>query len=279
MTDHSPLSSPSLRIAAIQWQFRAYKHPAEWWQALEWQIRMARDDYSAQLIVLPEYFFADHPGEWPTHDVVCTALREFSARYQVWIVAGSLPFVAGNDLRNRCWISGPAGELFHQDKIHITPWERDTWGMVGGDVLYVFDILGTKMAVAICYDVEFPEQVRALADRGAEILCVPYCTDDAHGHHRVTRCAMARAIENTIYVAAAGCVGSLSSRPGFAHHYAASMVVTPCDIGFPPAGIAAQAEPLQPQCLIAALDLAQLHAARAHGTVQPRNNLRRDLFR
>jgi predicted amidohydrolase len=269
----------TLRIAAIQWQFHSYTNSADWWQALEWQIRIARDDYFAVLVIFPDYLFADHPGAWPPHAAVCAALGKFSARYQVWIIGGSLPFVAENGLRNRCWISGPAGELHHQDKIHITPWERETWGMVGGDDLQVLDILGTKVAVAICYDVEFPEQVRAMADRGVEILCVPYCTDDAHGHCRVTRCAQARAIENTLYVVAAGCVGSLQHRPGFGHHYAASLIATPCDVGFPPAGIAAQAEPLQPQCIVASIDLALLRAARDHGTVSPRADLRRDLFR
>jgi predicted amidohydrolase len=132
--------------------------------------------------------------------------------------------------------------------------------------------------VAICYDVEFPEQIRALADAGAEVLCVPYCTDDANGHHRVTRCALARAVENTIYVVTAGGVGSIRNREGFAHHYAESVIATPCDVGFPADGILARALPGQAQCLVADLDLALLRKKRAAGTVLPLRDLRRDLF-
>jgi predicted amidohydrolase len=107
---------------------------------------------------------------------------------------------------------------------------------------------------------------------------VPYCTDDANGHHRVTRCALARAVENTMYVVTAGGVGSIRNREGFAHHFAESVIATPCDVGFPADGILARALPGQAQCLIADLDLALLRKKRTSGTVLPLRDLRRDLF-
>ena len=47
----------------------------------------------------------------------------------------------------------------------------------------------------ICYDSEFPELARHLADQGAMILFVPFCTDTSNGYYRVRHCAQARAIE------------------------------------------------------------------------------------
>jgi len=54
--------------------------------------------------------------------------------------------------------------------------------------------------ILICYDIEFPEVARVLAEAGAEILFVPSCTDGREGFCRVRYCAQARAIENQVYV-------------------------------------------------------------------------------
>lgn len=267
-----------LRVGCLQWKFGNFATSEAFWDECEWQIRTAKEDYRVQLLVLPEYLAADHPGDWPSHEIWTTRLLHLSKELNLWIVGGSLPFADATGLFNRCWITGPQGQLHHQDKLHITPWEKQTWQMLGGSACKIIDIGHCRIAVAICYDVEFPEQIRAYADAGAELICVPYCTDDAQGHHRVTLCARARAIENTVYIAAAGCVGTLRTRAGFAHHYASSLVATPCDIGYPSAGLAIQADPGSAQCLIAELDLAQLRNTRQNGTVLPLLDRRKDLF-
>jgi hypothetical protein len=51
--------------------------------------------------------------------------------------------------------------------------------------------------VVICYDVEFPELSRLMADEGMNILFVPFLTDTKNGYTRVKHCAQARAIENS----------------------------------------------------------------------------------
>jgi hypothetical protein len=56
------------------------------------------------------------------------------------------------------------------------------------------------------------------------------------------------------------------------------MIATPCDIGFPFEGVAARAHADQPGVIVTELDLALLRIRRQGGTVQPRENLRRDLF-
>ena len=270
--------NPRLRVACLQWQHRDFSHAEEFWTELSWQVRIAREDYAAELLVLPEYVAAGLPGHWPSEREWKEKLSALAKQHGLWIVGGSLPHPCAKGLRNRCWIVGPEGQQQAQDKLHITPWEASTWQMVGGAELLVIDVGLCKIGVAICYDVEFPEQIRALAEAGVEVLCVPYCTDDEHGHHRVNRCALARAVENTMYVVTAGGVGSIRQRDGFAHHHAASVIATPCDIGFPAAGLLAQALPGQAQCLVADLDLGLLREKRTKGTVLPLRDLRRDLF-
>ena len=269
----------NVRIACLQWEFHSLTDESSFWREFEWQLRMAREDYAVDLVILPEYAAAGFPGGWPEQGVWKDFLLRVAAEQRFWIVGGTMPFPSDRGLLNRCGIAGPQGQWHHQDKLHITPWEKNTWNMIGGDKWQVIDIGLCKIAVAICYDVEFPEQIRAYAEAGAELLCVPYCTDDVNGHHRVTRCALARAVENTMYVATAGCVGTLRDREGFEHHHAQSLIATPCDIGFPMAGIAARAERGRAQCLVAEIDLTRLREARTHGTVLPMKDVRRDLFR
>jgi predicted amidohydrolase len=56
-----------------------------------------------------------------------------------------------------------------------------------------------KIGIVICYDVEFPELSRLMADEGMNILFVPFLTD-TKTVTRVKHCAQARAIENECYV-------------------------------------------------------------------------------
>ena len=81
--------------------------------------------------------------------------------------------------------------------------------MKGGNKFKVFETDCAKIGILICYDVEFPELSRLLADEGMEILFVPFLTDTQNAFIRVKHCAMARAIENECFVAIAGSVGNL----------------------------------------------------------------------
>ena len=65
-----------------------------------------------------------------------------------------------------------------------------------------------KVAINVCYDVEFPEMARIACQKGAKILFVPFSTDEKHGFQRVKYCSQARAIENQAYVVGVNRVGS-----------------------------------------------------------------------
>ena len=131
----------------------------------------------------------------------------------------------------------------------------------------------------ICYDVEFPEAARYLADQGAEILFVPFCTDNRQGYLRVRYCAQARAIENQIYVALAGNVGNLPDVSNLDINYGQAAVLTPSDFAFARDGIAAEADSNEETLLVCDVDLDDLHASRNDGTVTPRLVRCADLFR
>ncbi len=109
--------------------------------------------------------------------------------------------------------------------------------MKGGNEIKVFDTDCGKVGILICYDVEFPELGRILAEQGMQILFVPFLTDTQNGYNRVRFCAQARAIENECYVAIAGCVGNLPRVNNMDLQYAQSAVLTPSDFAFPVTGV------------------------------------------
>ena len=135
-----------------------------------------------------------------------------------------------------------------------------------------------KIGVLICYDSEFPEAARYLADQGAEIIFVPFCTNDRQGYLRVRTCSAARAVENQVYVALTGNVGNLPDVQNMDVQYGQAAIFTPSDFMFARDGIAAEADSNEETVLICDLDLDDLHEARALGTVTPRVDRREDLF-
>jgi hypothetical protein len=59
----------------------------------------------------------------------------------------------------------------------------------GGDTIQTFDTDCGKIGIVICYDVEFPELSRLMADEGMNILFVPFLTDTQNGYTRKTLCS------------------------------------------------------------------------------------------
>jgi len=280
-----------MRIASVQWDMRRPESSDAFFERAAYFVETAVADYAAKLVVCPEYFtlpLLALERRMRAKDGIRTLAgrtEEVNARlaalaggHGVWIVAGSQPVLRDGRLLNVAFVFGPRGERIEQPKLHITPWEREAWDVVGGEGLAVIDTGEVTFGVQICYDVEFPEPTRALAERGIELLVVPYCTDDRRGHLRVTRCAMARAVENQLAVVTAGCVGHLPRVPAANLHFAESGVFTPVDLAFPNDGIAALAQAGQEQLLIAEVDLGVLRASRGEGTVTPLKDRRRDLF-
>ncbi|MBL9155446.1 MAG: carbon-nitrogen hydrolase family protein [Verrucomicrobiales bacterium] len=285
--------SPSLRVACVPWRVDRVTSFEAFVSRVRYFVETARADYGAEVVLFPEFFTVPLlTTEAPMEAMggIRHLARQFTepfrermaalaAEWGVYLVAGSHPVEQPDgSLRNVAMIFRPDGSRIDQPKLHITPWETETWNIAGGGSLAVIETPKARLGVLICYDVEFPEAVRALADEGVEVLLVPYCTDNRQGWLRVTKCAAARAVESQIYVATAGIVGSLDGVPGMNVHFGRSAVYTPSDFGFARDGIEAESEANEEALLIADLNLASLRRSRAAGTVTPINDRRPDLF-
>lgn len=121
---------------------------------------------------------------------------------------GTVPFIdADGRLRNRAPIVSD-GRVLHQDKIHLTPWEKT---FHGGDRVRVWDFMGHRLAVLVCLDIEIPELASALRRMPVDLLLVPSATESVFGVERVHRCASARAVELGCFVAVSQLTGVAES--------------------------------------------------------------------
>lgn len=280
-----------LRVACAQVAFRPWTDRDAFLRHIDGFV-VAAAAQSADLIVFPEWFtlgLMEPHGELGPHGAIRrhaqeaeTLLSAFAAqsrRSGVWIAAGSLPMLYGDRLLNVGCLLGPQDQRFDQAKLHPTPDERELWALSGGDALSAVETPFGVVATLICYDVEFPELARRVADQGARLLITPYATDLRAGHLRVTLCARARAIENQLFVACAGNVGLAPTIPNMETHHAISAAYTPCDHGFARDGVAVEAPENVEALAIADLDLDRLDRARAGGSVRPFADRRHDLYR
>lgn len=279
-----------VRLGLIQWQMRSYLTLDDLMRQVEYFVD-AVSGYRADFALFPELFNAPLMAA-NNHLSVSESIRElakhtnnivdkFSAlaiSYNINIIAGSMPELIGNDLYNVGFLCRRDGTVERYEKLHVTPDEAKVWGMKGGHELKAFDTDCGKIGILICYDSEFPELSRLLADEGMNILFVPFLTDTQNGYSRVRNCAQARAIENECYVAIAGSVGNLPNVDNMDIQYAQSMVFTPCDFAFPANGIKAEATPNTEMILITDVDLDLLRELHQYGSVRNLKDRRTDLF-
>lgn len=211
-------------------------------------------------------------------DEILQKFSNLSISYNINIVSGSMPEIKAGKLYNVGYLCKRDGTVERYEKLHVTPDEAKVWGMQGGEQLKVFDTDCGRVGVLICYDSEFPELSRLLADQGMDILFVPFLTDTQNGYSRVRNCSQARAIENECYVAIAGSVGNLPYVHNMDIQYAQSMVFTPCDFTFPTNGIKAEATPNTEMILIADVDIDLLRELHQFGSVRNLKDRRKDVF-
>lgn len=280
----------NVRLGLIQWQMRPYASLDEMFSQVEYFVDSI-SAYKSDFALLPELFNGPLLAEFNDLDEaeamrglaqytpeIKNTFKELAIKYNVNIITGSLPSIENDKLKNVGYICHRNGKIDSYEKIHITPDETKAWGIKGGETLKVYDTDAGKVGVLICYDVEFPELPRLLAEQGMQILFVPFLTDTQNAYMRVRTCAMARAIENECFVAITGSVGNLPKVDNMDISYSQSAVFTPCDFAFPANGIKSEATPNTEMILIVDVDLQLLDELHTYGSVRNLKDRRKDFY-
>jgi predicted amidohydrolase/GNAT superfamily N-acetyltransferase len=282
----------SVRVGVIQYQQRRVRSFDEFAHQVEYFVDVVAD-YKADFAVFPELFTLQllsieneqvPASEAIAHltrytDRVKSLLSDLAVGYNINIIGGSHPTLDDDGhVLNICYVCLRDGSIHRQAKIHPTPNERYWWHIQGGSEVSTIMTDCGPIGVNICYDSEFPELARHLVDQGAQILFVPFCTDERQSYLRVRYCGQARAVENQCYVVLAGNVGNLPNVDNMDIQYAQSCVLSPCDFPFSRDGIAADTTPNVEMVAFADLRMDDLRQARRSGTVQNLKDRRFDLY-
>ena len=169
----------------------------------------------ATLVLFPEYssYFTPTMGpDWiaaaePVDGPFSQGLAAIAASHGVIVVAGMLE-AAGERAHNTVVAIHPDGtRLAAYRKLHLYDAfgaKESQWIAQGELAIETFDWAGFTVGIQTCYDIRFPETTRALVDAGAELILVPaeWVRGPLKEHHWRTLLT-ARAIENTVYLAAA----------------------------------------------------------------------------
>jgi predicted amidohydrolase/ribosomal protein S18 acetylase RimI-like enzyme len=283
-------SKSSARIGVVQWKLRAVSNLQSFFDNVEFFVD-AVSGYKADFVLFPELFNAPLMAEF-NEDNPAMAIRnlagytdqirdkmlQFALEYNINIIAGSMPVYEDDKLYNVSYLLRRNGTYETQAKIHVTPAERADWGMTGGDKIEVFDTDAGKVGILICYDSEFPELSRIMAEQGMQILFVPFATDMQNGYLRVRICSQARAIENECYVVISGSVGNLPKVVNMDIQFGQAAVFSPSDFAFPSNATVAEGTPNTENTIICDVDLNDLKHLHSHGSVRNLKDRRHDLY-
>ncbi|MBS0123090.1 carbon-nitrogen hydrolase family protein [Thetidibacter halocola] len=198
---------------------------------------------------------------------------DLASRFRVHILAASAPVLdPAIALRpvNRARLFTPTGAMGVQDKQIMTRFERETWDIVPGGPLRLFDTSLGRIGVLICYDSEFPLLGRALKE--ADLILVPSVTEALAGHSRVRIGAQARALENQCVTVMASVVGQADWSEAIDVSTGRGAVFGPPDTGFPPTGVLAEGALNDPGWVYAEVDLEAIAHVRRDGVVLNRTH-------
>ena len=189
----------------------------------------------AAVVLFPECSMARLPPEVslapvaePLDGPFVSELAGAARRQGVAVVAGVYESIPGDHhvFNTAVVLNAEGARLGAYRKIHLYDAfgyrESDRMRPADGGTL-LFTAGGTVFGVETCYDVRFPELSRHLAVSGADVILLPAAW--VHGPLKESHWEVlvrARAIENTVYVAAAG----LAGRP----HTGCSMLVDPMGV-------------------------------------------------
>lgn len=281
---------PEARLPDAPVRVAACQYPVEFladWSHFEAKLRglvSEAANLGARLVVFPEYasmelaslFGPEVYGDLQRQLEAVQALlpdyralhRALAMEHGLYLLAGSFPVrEADGSYRNRAYLYSPEGSEGFQDKLHMTRFEQEHWHISPGHEVKVFDTHIGALAVATCYDVEFPQAVRRQVEAGAWLVLVPSCTDREAGYQRVRIGCQARALENQVYVMQSPTVGEAPWSESIDSNVGLGAVYTPVDIGFPDNGILAQGRTGEAGWVFADLDPRAITRVRRKGQV------------
>lgn len=217
---------PKLTVSLAQFRI-ALADTARNWTTVE-KLVIDAGRRGSHLVVLPELwstgYALDRANSLATtlNTGIFTQIAALATQNNICIV-GSVLEKRGNDITNSAAFFGPKGQMLGiYRKLHLFRLMAEDTYLRPGQAPLLMDLPWGKTALAICYDLRFPELFRRYALDGARLCIIPAEWPIERTEHWVTL-LRARAIENQMYILACNACGETNGTT-FAGH---SMIVDP----------------------------------------------------
>jgi len=126
------------------------------------------------LILMPEFLFPSPIDCQEIEGSLITYLQSYAELMGSWIVCGSVPCISPKGLTQRTYVINDAGAIAgYYDEIHSGPINIRTDSFVSGSLPFLFNMGGTKLAIATANDLCFPEFIRSMALAEVAVICLP----------------------------------------------------------------------------------------------------------
>lgn len=257
-----------MRVASINWKIKEIRSEDEFWGHFHALVDKALNQGS-DAIVLPENFTYEllHLHPHLPESEVAECMESYGLRYkqaiqevgQRCIILGGSTILDGQNVGR---MAGPEGRGWYGKHL-LTQYEIQPLGLKASAWFHHLAEVGG----VICYDSEFPEAARALAESGVRVIGIPAYTETVHGFHRVRWGAHARATELQVFVLHASLVGSLGREP-IVSAVGSSAIITPSHAPFPESAILAETTMNEEGVAIADISLEDLEQCRHEGDVR-----------
>lgn len=197
-------------------------------ERLDWLTNALEGKADWDLVILPElfqcgYYIADNviTSAEPSNGPFAQAVASLAKTHNTAILYGYSE-QEGDDIFNSAQCIDNTGNIAgHHRKLLLPPgFEGDHF--ISGHTSELFEIGGFKIGILICYDVEFPENLRQVASMGAEIIAVPTALGAQWGVVS-EKLVPTRAFENGVYV----CYANSAGHENGMDYFGGSCIVAP----------------------------------------------------
>jgi len=170
----------------------------------------------ASVVVLPEMYFCPYSAKYfipfsePENGETVKRMSQWAQNYNVVLIGGSIPEMDDGELYNTCFVFDQNGKIIAKHrKVHMFDVDieggirfKESDSFTAGEDICVFDTDYGRFGVAICFDIRFPEFIRSMARKGAELILLPAQFNMTTGPAHWELSIRARAIDNEVWFAA-----------------------------------------------------------------------------
>lgn len=170
----------------------------------------------ADMVALCEMFNCPYSGKYfsvygekESDSETIEMLKAAASECNIYLIGGSIPEISEDKIYNTSYVLNPNGEIIAKHrKIHLFDVNIENGirfiesdFLSPGEDITVFDTPFGRAGLCICYDIRFPEMIRSLVLKGAQVIFVPAAFNMTTGPAHWETLFKARALDNQVYMA------------------------------------------------------------------------------